>query len=143
MHTISKLTLLAAFGLTACNKTAEDSSDPFADVDSDADSDADADADADVEPSFSRVWNDNFVDVCDGCHSASHHAGGLNLDDEATAYASLLDGMVIPGNAEASPLIARLIDDDDEERMPPPEDPRLNTEAISGVREWINTGANP
>jgi cytochrome c len=74
------------------------------------------------------------------CHSELSAAADLRLDDEAIAYAQLLDRQyVMPGDSE-SPLLY-LLEGDERERMPP--DAPLPRADIDLVRRWIEEGAVP
>ncbi|MDG2291317.1 MAG: PSD1 and planctomycete cytochrome C domain-containing protein [Phycisphaerales bacterium] len=96
-----------------------------------------------TEPSFSRDVLPLLSEHCFQCHgmdSAARQAG-LRLDQPD----GLFDGesaIIIPGNAAASPLMARLLHSDPAQRMPPIEmDDPLSPEDIDLLRRWIDAGA--
>ena len=78
---------------------------------------------------------------CFTCHGpdASQRQAQLRLDLRANA----VQEVIVPGNAEDSPLLQRITSDDRAEQMPPPESkrPRLSPEAVAKIRRWIEAGA--
>lgn len=79
---------------------------------------------------------------CFRCHGEKSK-GGLKLDSRENA---ILAGdsatpAVVPGDPEASELIARILSEDETDRMPPGGKP-LSPEAKSLLKEWIEKGAN-
>ena len=77
---------------------------------------------------------------CFACHGPDDNAreGDLRLDRSNAAYDS---GAIVPGDPEASTLIARITSDDNDERMPPPDSRKVLTEAeIRILRDWIAFG---
>ena len=79
---------------------------------------------------------------CFACHGPDESEGGLRFSDEKSAFAESDSGepAIVPGDAEASTLIARVISDDEFERMPPEGDP-VSPEEIAILRRWIDQGA--
>ncbi len=77
---------------------------------------------------------------CGECHGGSKAQGGIRILD----HESLLKQKkkVVPGQPDASELLT-LITASEEPMMPPPELPRLGTEDIGAIRQWIATGAVP
>ena len=79
---------------------------------------------------------------CYGCHQGGKAAGGLRMDD----HASVLKGgesegpAIVPHEADASALFARVTSQDEDLRMPPGGDP-LSAEETELLRQWINNGA--
>jgi len=79
---------------------------------------------------------------CYSCHQGEKAQGGLRIDD----HASMLTGgdsygpAIVPGQAEASSLIARIAPEDDSEIMPPKGEP-LSENEIALLKEWIERGA--
>jgi len=72
---------------------------------------------------------------CTGCHK---QGGDLpNLEDNS--YNNLLNGYVIPENADGSILYKSLLGDDGVELMPP--GAGWPTSKINLVKDWINQGA--
>jgi hypothetical protein len=82
---------------------------------------------------------------CLVCHGQDEKArkAGLRLDLSETATRTLKSGSraIVPGNAKASELIAR-INAKDEDRMPPPKSHKELKEAQKELlKRWINEGA--
>lgn len=84
---------------------------------------------------FARDVQPIFVSSCYRCHSAQNAMGGLQLDVRSNALR-----MVVPGKADASRLLARILGAGGEARMPMGGKP-LDDRAIGIVRQWINEGA--
>ena len=86
---------------------------------------------------------------CASCHSASGHAGGLDLETDAHAalvgVASTTDPsltLVVPGDPDASFLVAKLVGDlPAEQGMQMPPTGPLPSATIDAVRGWIAAGA--
>ncbi|MEY3143992.1 MAG: hypothetical protein RLY21_2485 [Planctomycetota bacterium] len=92
-------------------------------------------------PSFNRHIRPILADNCLHCHGVdvAKRQGNLRLDDEASVLAR---GTVVPGNAAASPLIARIESTDPRRVMPPPDSHRSLTEAQRRtLARWIDAGA--
>ena len=92
-------------------------------------------------PDFNRHVRPILADNCLHCHGvdAAKRQGNLRLDDEASVLAR---GTVVPGNAAASPLIARIESTDPRRVMPPPDSHRSLTEAQRRtLARWIDAGA--
>jgi Protein of unknown function (DUF1553)/Protein of unknown function (DUF1549)/Planctomycete cytochrome C len=87
-----------------------------------------------------------LADNCFQCHGPDEKSrqGELRLDDRK----GLIDrpneaAVVLPGDAENSELIRRIIATDPSIRMPPPESKRqLTAEQVALLRKWIDTGAH-
>ena len=89
---------------------------------------------------FSREIRPILADNCFECHGPDDHGrkGRLRLDTAAGAYASA----IIPGDADHSPFVERLLTHDRDDRMPPPESPRQpSAEQIRKLIRWIDEGA--
>ncbi|RIK81230.1 MAG: hypothetical protein DCC68_09125 [Planctomycetota bacterium] len=102
--------------------------------------------DADAEIAFNRDIRTILSENCFACHGpdAGTREAGLRFDVEAEAKAELESGerAIVPGDAEASALLARVASDDDDVRMPPPETKkRLSAKQIELLRRWIAAGA--
>ena len=85
----------------------------------------------DVRPVLARA--------CLACHGPSEgtRQADLRLDTDA-----FIDRVVVPGDAEASPLFQRLTTGDQVAKMPPVSSGRsLTDEQIDLVRRWIDGGA--
>ncbi|XZE53199.1 PSD1 and planctomycete cytochrome C domain-containing protein [Planctomycetaceae bacterium SH139] len=79
---------------------------------------------------------------CNGCHGESAQEGQLRLDAKAIALRGGISGpAIIPGEAQASLLLARISGADDGERMPLDDEP-LSDQQIALLRRWIESGAN-
>jgi hypothetical protein len=82
---------------------------------------------------------------CLDCHSPEKAKGRLRLDSVAAMLTGGKEGPgVIPGKAEDSVVIKRLmlpLDDDD--RMPPQGKPQPGADDVALLRWWINAGARP
>ncbi|HAC92522.1 MAG TPA: hypothetical protein DCF63_18115, partial [Planctomycetaceae bacterium] len=91
--------------------------------------------------SYNRDVRPILADKCFSCHGADSAArkADLRLDQRDNA---LEMQAVVPGDIEASQLIARLVTDDQHELMPPPEikKPITPTE-IAILKQWIQEGA--
>jgi len=72
---------------------------------------------------------------CVGCHNGSEPP---NLED-MVSYAELLNGYVVPGDADASILYKSLLGIDGVSLMPPGS--QWPDTKINAVKDWINQGA--
>ena len=81
---------------------------------------------------------------CYSCHGLKKQKGGLRLDDPLHLMHGGKDGVVIiPGQAERSEMIKRLLSPVEEEHhMPPKEKPQLTEKEIALLHWWINGGAD-
>ena len=78
---------------------------------------------------------------CYECHGPRKRRGRLRLDLEAAALRGGMTGpAIVPGDAEQSLLIRRVLGLDGEDRMPLDKDP-LSGEQIGRLRAWIAAGA--
>jgi hypothetical protein len=79
---------------------------------------------------------------CFKCHGTIKQQGGLRFDhrDGAIREGDSGEKSIVPGSAEASELIRRVISDDESFQMPP-EGERLTAEEIDLLRRWIDGGA--
>jgi len=102
---------------------------------------------ADAPPSFDRDVRPILSDTCFGCHGpdAAQRQAGLRLDLREHAVAELESGAraIVPGDAAASELVARIESDDADLVMPPPEAKRgrLSAEQVAILERWIAAGA--
>ncbi len=88
---------------------------------------------ADIEPIFHTR--------CYACHGPQMQMSGFRLDDPAAALKGGYSGPVIlPGDAAASKLIARVSSRKDGFRMPPAGAP-LSAPEVAKLEAWINSGA--
>ncbi len=102
---------------------------------------------ADVSPTddprvdFGRDVRPIFKRRCYRCHGSKKQQAGLRLDDREATFAGGDSGpALVPGDAAASDLIARVSSADPELRMPP-KGPRLSSQEIKLLRKWIDQGA--
>lgn len=81
---------------------------------------------------------------CYSCHGADKQKGKLRLDTREFMLKGGEDGKaVVPGSAEESELIKRLLlSSSDEDHMPPKEKPQLTAEEIELLSWWIRQGAD-
>jgi hypothetical protein len=91
---------------------------------------------------FSRDIQPLLARRCIACHGPDTREAGLRLDDRAAATAALESGAtaIVPGDATASELLARIMSPDPDVRMPP-EGPALSATEVALVRDWIKAGA--
>ncbi|MBA3457582.1 MAG: hypothetical protein H0T42_31160 [Deltaproteobacteria bacterium] len=93
-------------------------------------------------PTFNNVFENTLKMDCgsgrNSCHSDSGD-GSMSLADVDTAYDSLLDGRVAPGDAACSELIVRTHDTDTDYQMPPGS-PISVTERCA-LLHWVANGA--
>ena len=79
---------------------------------------------------------------CYACHGTLKQESGLRVDTAALLLQGGDSGIaVMPGDAQASPLMQRLTADDLAERMPPEGEP-LSAEQIAVLEAWIEQGAD-
>ena len=94
------------------------------------------------EPAHELEYNRDVLQpvlaqTCLMCHGERLQQADLRLDTDA-----FLDRLVVPGDAEASPLFQRLTTGDQVMKMPPVSSGRaLTDEQIDLVRRWIDGGA--
>jgi hypothetical protein len=92
--------------------------------------------------SFNRDIRPLLSEHCFACHGPdpASRQGELRLDTREGASGA---GVILPGNAAASELIARITSDDPEKMMPPPEArKRLKPEDKLLLSRWIDDGAS-
>ncbi|MEZ6137417.1 MAG: DUF1549 domain-containing protein [Pirellulaceae bacterium] len=96
---------------------------------------------ADQPLEYNRDIRPILSDHCFACHGADSAAreADLRLDVRDAAIAG---GVLEPGDAEASALVARITSSDSDLRMPPPETKKtLTAEQIDLLRRWVDAGA--
>ncbi|MBM4022077.1 MAG: DUF1553 domain-containing protein [Planctomycetes bacterium] len=115
---VTVLALLAGWPLTATCRAAA----------------PDVDFARDIQPVLARR--------CYACHGPDTHEGGLRLDDRDSATAALDSGAraIVPGDAAASEMLARISSTDPDTCMPP-EGARLSAADIAAFEKWIASGA--
>jgi mono/diheme cytochrome c family protein len=99
---------------------------------------------ADID--FTRDVQPILAANCLACHGfdAESREAGLRLDVAEAATVALESGAtaIVPGNAAASELIARVESEDDDLVMPPPGSGHsLSAEQKQVLRDWIDAGA--
>jgi hypothetical protein len=79
---------------------------------------------------------------CFACHGPDEAESGLSFSDRESAFAETDSGepSIVPGDVDASTLIARVTSKDEFERMPPEGDP-LTADEIEILKSWIHQGA--
>ena len=96
---------------------------------------------ADEQVDYSRQIKPVLIERCVACHGALKQEGGLRLDTAALAIKGGESGAaIIPGDASASPLLARVTDTDESSRMPP-EGESLKPDQIAALKNWIAQSA--
>ena len=96
---------------------------------------------------YNRDVRPVLSDNCFHCHGpdAKHREAGLRLDirEDALKPAKSEKFAIVPGQPEASELIARIFHTDPDELMPPAEAHKvLTTKQKEMLRQWIAEGAN-
>src|SRR5690606_501261 len=79
---------------------------------------------------------------CYACHGPGEVEGGLNLTERDRALSETDSGefAIVPGDVDASVLLARITTDDEYARMPPEGD-AVTAEEAQLIRRWIEQGA--
>ena len=97
---------------------------------------------AEDEVDFSTQVKPILNRECLACHGGVKKSGGFSLLFEKEAMDTTESGRyaIIPGNAEESEMIRRLVHHDPEERMPLESEP-LPKDEIDLLKRWINQGA--
>lgn len=95
---------------------------------------------------FNRDIRPILSENCYACHGPDgrKREAGLRLDAEQAAKSQLESGAtaIVPGRADRSGLVARIITDNPDERMPPPGTGKQLTPAqIDLMTRWIDSGA--
>jgi uncharacterized membrane protein len=94
------------------------------------------------------VYNDVIKPIlqtkCYSCHGVNKQKGKLRMDDSVMLLKGGKDGRVlVPGNANESALIKRLLlPVDNEDHMPPKEKAQPSENQIALLEWWISQGAN-
>jgi len=97
---------------------------------------------------FNRDVRPILSDRCFQCHGpdSANRSTPLRLDSVEGASVELTGGgkAVVPGDPEASVLLARVVSDDPIRRMPPAYEghAKLSDEEIATLRRWIEQGAD-
>ena len=107
---------------------------------------ADTASPADREVDFKRDIRPILSNRCFACHGPDEEKveSGLRLDsfEKAVGPADSGTAAVVPGKAEASEMIRRIVSSDDDERMPPPHfASKLTEDEVAKLKKWIDQGA--
>lgn len=93
-------------------------------------------------PTFDNVFENTLKMECgsgrNSCHSANGD-GDMSLADPDSAYNSLLDGRVVPGDPTCSELIVRTHDLGTDYQMPP--GGALSAAERCALVQWVAAGA--
>ncbi len=92
-------------------------------------------------PDFNKHVLPILAEACFKCHGSDEklRKGKLRLDVRATALAR---NAIVPGNAEGSELVKRILSSDEDEVMPPPKEHKdLTKEQKDVLRRWVAAGA--
>jgi hypothetical protein len=93
---------------------------------------------------FNRDVRPLLADACFRCHGPAVKKAGLRLDQRDVALRPTESGAVpiVPGNAEESEIIRRILSDDESEVMPPPEARKVLSAAQKALlKRWVEQGA--
>jgi mono/diheme cytochrome c family protein len=94
--------------------------------------------------SFNEHIRPLFAKHCVACHGGVQQASGLSFIYRTSALAEADSGArpIVPGDLEASELVARVTATDPDLRMPPVDHgPALSKEEIAHLTQWIEQGA--
>lgn len=92
---------------------------------------------------FAREVQPLLARHCFACHGPDEAEGGLSFHTETalTAETDSGESAIVPGDADASEMIRRVLSREDYEQMPPEGD-RLTNEQVATLKKWINDGAD-
>jgi hypothetical protein len=103
---------------------------------------AGADAPTKTKVDFDRQILPILSDNCFACHGPDKNKRKAELRLDVREDALTHEGVIVPGNAAKSELIARVTSNDPEFRMPPPKTgKRLTSPQLELLRSWIDAGA--
>lgn len=93
---------------------------------------------------YSDIIQPMLQSRCYGCHGPNKQKGKLRLDAQDFILKGGEDGkVIIPGRADESDLIDRiLLPKDDEDHMPPKEKAQLSKQDIDLLHWWVSNGAD-
>lgn len=97
-------------------------------------------ASAETPLSFNRDVRPILSDKCFFCHGPDdkHRAADLRLDQSESAH----DVAIVPGQADQSEMIARIMERDADVQMPPPDSgKKISEQELEILRRWIDEGA--
>ena len=94
------------------------------------------------EVSYTRQIQPLLAKHCYACHGPDDAESGLRLSerDSAMGVSDSGERAIVPGDPDASHLIARVATEDEFDRMPPDGEP-LSAESIELLRRWVAEGA--
>lgn len=92
-----------------------------------------------VAEQFRREIEPILAQRCLQCHNATDRKGDVSLESEADLRAS---GLVVPGSAGDSDLLAAVLSLDGERPSMPKNAPPLADHEVAALRAWINSGAH-
>ncbi|MEM9364576.1 MAG: DUF1549 domain-containing protein [Planctomycetota bacterium] len=90
---------------------------------------------------YNRDIRPIFADLCFACHGADEETreAGLRLDDPVNAREM---SAIVPGDADASEILVRILSEDPDLVMPPPEAKKtVSQKQIDTLVDWIRQGA--
>lgn len=92
---------------------------------------------------FARQVQPILAKHCYACHGPDEAEGGLKFINAESAFAETDSGefAIVPGDVQASVMLARIVSDDEYDQMPPEGD-RVKPEDIAILRAWIAQGAS-
>lgn len=92
---------------------------------------------------FAREVQPILARHCFACHGPDDAEGGVAFNSASVLTAETDSGLapIVPGDADASEMIRRILSHDEGEQMPP-EGKRLSKEQIAVLQKWINDGAD-
>jgi len=99
---------------------------------------------APAEVDFAAEIRPLFNAHCTACHGGVKDAGGVSFirREQALGHGDSGKPVIVPGDPDASELIARITSSDPDEVMPKPEHgPPLAPEQVALLRQWIAEGA--
>lgn len=98
-----------------------------------------------VEIDFTTQIQPILSENCYACHGPDEATieGGLRLDVQELAFKGGDSGKaIVPGKADASLIMERILHTDPKEVMPPPDKKKpLSPDKVKLIRDWINQGA--
>lgn len=88
---------------------------------------------------FNRDIRPLLSDRCFVCHGPGTQEAGLRLD----SFVAATESAIVPGDIEASEVIARITSDDPDMRMPPPDSQKkpLTPAQVEVFKQWVAEGA--
>lgn len=90
---------------------------------------------------FNRDIQPIFKSHCHKCHGEASSKNGLRLDRKVDALKGGDSGrVIIPGKADAS-ILYRNVSTTDNSNAMPPKGPRLSSQQLDLIKNWINQGA--